>query len=446
MKIDKDSLDLLSLISRDFVLLTGNGQTRAYHVMSGDTITKDGFALYCDKHYGTIEVINDDGSKTRKNAGDMWWVCDLPGKRVVRRLVMEPTSHSEDYDPAGPAVFNRWHLLKLQMCEPNLDATPADCEIFLNHLMYISNGDVEGVTFFLNWLAQLYQKPEIKMPTAIMFYSKYGRIGKTILYKLLSRVFAPPLVASLNGRVLGKQFQDALEHKRIVVLNELARSDKLDTYEWFKNMISEEETSFEGKGKGEKEIRNFWHFIITTNNKDALPLMEEDGRVAIMRTDARRLDNEYYAKLHDWMTGPGPALVAGLLKNWKFPEGWDPYAPVPQTAATRQTQMESRNPITHFINQLIEENRPPFDKDFGTCIGLLTQLNALYPDICRQVKLNTRSLPLAMEALGYEAPAKLNFTKKNGVRTSTRWLCWRDRSKWFDTEPQELAQLMGVTE
>lgn len=444
MKIDKDSLELLGYISQDFVLYTSKGLAAAYHVGTGDQITKDGFKLYCDKHYGDCLVVDDQGNSKSVASGDIWWTCDFPEKRVVRRIVMEPTSKPEAEDPAGPEVFNRWHVLKKSMCEPNLSATPGDCQILLDHLMYISDGDAVGTMYFLNWLAQLYQKPEIKIPTAIMFYSKYGRIGKTLLYRLLSRVFGQPLVGTAEGHKLHDKFMDAIEHKRLMVLNELARNDKADGYERFKNIVSEEFISFEGKGRASKEVRNTVHFIITTNNSDALPLMDGDGRVAVLRCEAKRRPDEYYKKLVAWIDGPGAALFAGVLANWQFPADWDAYAPVPQTEAALKTQKESRPMIHRFIEGLIEERRPPFDKDIGTCLGLIAQLGTLYPETTKQAKVNIRSLPFTLEALGYPGMRKINYRKADGSPSQSRWLCWRNILEWENRKDADIAKELGL--
>ena len=227
MNIDHESREILKYISEDFVMLATAGKVVAYHIESGDELGKEGFKQYCAKHYGDVLISlppDKDGNVVEKRApaGDIWWEWNEPDRRVVRRIVMEPTSKGEGDD--NPEVFNRWHVLKHTMAERNPKATAADIAILANHLMYLSGGDVVGVTYFLCWLAQLYQKPEIKIPTAILLYSKNGRVGKNLLQRLISKVFGKPLVASCTGKVLQSNFMDAIEHKRIIFINELARS------------------------------------------------------------------------------------------------------------------------------------------------------------------------------------------------------------------------------
>jgi hypothetical protein len=445
MKIDNESREILRYISEDFVMLTRASSVVAYHVESGDELGKDGFKQYCAKHYGDIVLIEEkDGkeSQTRAASGDIWWAWTDPMRRVVRRIVMEPTSKPETDD--NPQVFNRWHQLKETMVEPNLNATTDDIGILLHHLLYISDNDTIGVAYFLNWLAWMYLHPDDKIPTAILLYSLRSRIGKSVLHKLLRQVFGPPMVGTCTGSALNKQFDDVVEHKRILFINEMARSDKADGYERFKNMISEDLVSFEGKGRAAREIANITHYIVSTNHNDALPLMEKDGRVLVLRCTAERRSDGYYKQLLEWINGPGPANLAGVLLKWQFPKDWDAFAPVPQTESTLQMQKESRGGLILFIEELIEERRPPFDKDIGRVLDINMQMETLYGTTLRGFRLNNRTLPQALERAGAVPLPTAAFTTKDGRQTTTRAWCWRNHERWHDAPGTEIATELGI--
>lgn len=447
MKIDHESREILRYISEDFVMYAAGGKLVAYHIESGDELGKEGFKQYCAKHYGDVLITipgkneGDPGTEKRMPAGDIWWEWNEPDRRVVRRIVMEPTSLPESDD--NPETFNRWHILKHTMADRDTTATAADIAILANHLMYLSGGDVVGVTYFLCWLAQLYQKPEIKIPTAICLYSKHGRVGKNLLQRLISKVFGMPLVASCTGKMLQSNFMDAIEHKRIIFINELARSDKADGYENFKSQISEEYTQFEGKGRASREIRNIAHYIVTTNHDDALPLMENDGRIAVLRCLDARQDDDYYKQLVAWIDGPGAPALAQILATWRFPADWDAYAPVPQTAAAKSMQKAARGPLVCLLEELIEDGQAPFDKDIGRIMDLIPQLDTAYSAILRGTKLNGRTLPGALERLGYSQMKMINYMV-GGEWKATRVWCWRNQEKWLNAPGQEVAVAMGL--
>lgn len=364
LHIDTESREILRYISQDFVLLGAQGKEVAYHIESGDMLNQKFFVKYCTKHYGDITIVNADGKEERAASGAIWWTWNDPMQRVVRRLVMEPTSKSEEED--NPEVFNLWYQRKKTMVAPDMTATFEDIKPLTDHLMYISDGDRVVVMFFLNWLATLYLRPDIKIPSGILMYSKKNGVGKSMLWHLLAAVFGPIMVGSCSGRALTKSFDDVTEHKRILMINEMARSEKADGYENFKNMISEEQVSFEGKGRAARDIVNITHYIVTTNNLDALPLMQGDRRIAVFMCNAEPKSDDYYTRLRAWMENEGPALVAGVLAQWKFDADWNPYAPVPQTEAAKTLQNASQGTLYIKLLEMKEARQPPFDKDAFT--------------------------------------------------------------------------------
>ncbi|MGW8466308.1 primase-helicase family protein [Pseudomonas sp. CLCA07] len=435
------SIELLKGVSAAFVMLTAGGQTCAYHIASGDVLSREGFKQHCAAHYGvvalewkTADSKDAPAARMEKPAplGDYWWDHASQGRRVVRRIVMEPTSKSAAQDAMdNPEVFNLWHVRKLSMAVPDGHSTANDIAIIVNHVMYLSGGDVVGVTYFLCWLAHLYLHPEDKIPTAICLYSKNGRVGKNMLGKLIAKVFGKSLVAGCTGKRFQSNFMDAIEHKRILFINELARSEKADGYEDFKSQISEEDTQFEGKGRASKEIKNITHYVITTNNADALPLMEGDGRVLVLRCLADRQPDAYYKELGDWIDGPGAPALANVLANWEFPRGWDYHAPVPQTAAVKAMQRAARGDLVCTLEALMQEGVQPFDKDCGRVVNMTLQLDTACGAALRGIKVNHRTLPAALERLGAVQLGSGTASKDNA------WF-WRNQDYWRGKTAKEL--------
>lgn len=440
MKIDEESREILRYISEDFVMLTKPGSVVAYHVESGDELNKDGLKHYCAKHYGDVILLTTDKDgqqiQTRKSSAEIWWEWNDPLRRVVRRIVMEPTSKPETDD--NPEVFNRWHVLKGTMAEPDYHATTDDIGILFRHLMYLSGGDAVGVAFFLNWLAQLYQTPEIKMPTAVLLYSKAGRVGKNLMQRLLTKVFGPPLVSGCTGKQLQKNFDDAIEHKRLVFINEMARSEKADGYENFKSQVSEADTQFEGKGRASKQIRNIAHYIITTNHEDALPLMEGDGRIAVLRCLEPRKDDAYYDELVTWIDGPGAPALANVLATWQFPAGWKPHAPVPQTAAAKAMQAAARDELEVLIAELVEAGTEPCERDIVTVDELCAKLNTIYSSSLRR-PANRTSVGRALKAIGAEYCEKRIESPDGKTSPNRSFYLLRNKDQWANATPKQRA-------
>lgn len=421
---------------REVIIHTAKS-AEAVVVATGERMGPKSSVIYLNHTYGDLERVaggdlKGKGAVVEKiSAGDYFWKMKHPLKRIVSRIVFEPGA--PEYVP-GSDVFNVAPRLMKTMCEPNLNATASDIQPLIDHLEFISDGDTEGVAYVLNWLATLLQRPDLKIPAAIMLYSRHGGVGKSMLFELLSRVFGPPMVGQAPGAVFKGRFKgDILKDKRLLIINELSKADRGDDYEEFKSNISEASGFTEGKGDKAREVANPCHFIITTNNADCLPLMENDRRILVLRCEAKPMPSEYYQKLGAWMEGPGPSLLAGVLAQWQFPEGWDARAPVPQTKAVKQTQREARGgPLADFICELVERGNAPFERDFGNVSSLIEQLGAAYPTNARAFRLNNRTVPTALQVAGAVSVGPFDYRVGRMTRTARAWV-WRNLEKWVTT-------------
>lgn len=433
MQVQPASLPTLYRISADFVMVAGDGALHALHVASNSRMTRDGFVQFCAKHYGKIFLVDPNGNPVQKDSGTLWWVWDDASRRVVREAIMEPTSAPED---AYSDVYNRWYVLKHEMAVPDMTCDMSAVKKLYDHLMFISDNDHEGSVYFMHWIAWLWNNPGAKIPVAMMFYSRYGGVGKTILSRLLSHIFGAPLVCSVPGSVINKKFHDAVEHKRIAVLNELARADRQDAYEDLKALISDEYMSFEGKGRAARLVKNYLHLIITTNNADCLPLMAGDRRVLVLRCESKPKDQSYYDELNDWIDGDAPEQLAGCFARWTFPPEFNPNGHAPQTKATRITQKESRNGLAILIEELAATRKPPFDKDMGRLTPIIEQLRTLYPGNLSGVRLNTATLSKTFRELGYHL-------LQSGTSALDRAWCWRNVNHWEEAGPTAWRRHIG---
>ncbi|TKD39918.1 primase-helicase family protein [Azotobacter chroococcum] len=432
--LTRDSAGVARLMCQWYVLVTGK-TTELYRISDGATYGRDSGITHLNHTFGalTFTWTDESGAVHEEDilAGDYFWNYKDQWRRIVSKVVFEPGA--PDYVPGGD-MYNTYPALATTMVPPGMNATAEDIQPLIDHLMFISDGDADGVAYFLCWLATLYQRPGLKIPSAILLYSRQSRMGKSMLFELLSRVFGPPMVGQAPGSMLHTKWKlDLVRNKRLMVFNELSRADKADHYEELKAFISERGLFAEGKGDKAREVPNTTHCIITTNNSDCLPLMDGDGRFLVLRCEADRRPDEYYQQLGAWMEGPGPALLAGVLAHYKFPAGWDPYAPVPQTKAVKQTQREARGgPLADFICDLIERGKPPFDRDHGNVTGIIEQLHVEYPGNSRSFRLNNRTVPTALQVAGAVSVGPFDYRVGRMTKTARAWV-WRNHERWTVT-------------
>lgn len=441
-RIDEESIVLLQYISTDFALYVTKGGRFAYHIEDGDELSKDAFIAYADKYYFDVHGTDAEGNSVRCSAGLYWWnlkentpVAQRVGRRVVRQIIMEPTSLPENED--DPEKLNRWHLLKQKLAEPDMSATRASIEPLENHLLYLSDADQVGVDYTLNWLAQLWRQPGIKIPTALALYSPLTRIGKNLFVTLVRKTFGGKhLVGSGSGnKMLTATFDDGISDKWIVNLNEVRLGGKnRDAYDNFKTMISEEDGSFEGKGSKRRDGKHVAHYIITTNHADALPLSDSDGRILVLRCTTGRRPDEYYKGLMEWINGPGPSLLAGAFQNWVFPKNWDPYAPVPQTEATQAMQETAKGELYAYVRDGIAERRPPFDRDFATVEEVCIHINGNDQNVLGY-RVTWTSVGKVLKA-HCGAPKATKISSK-GIAKKQMLYFFRDAEQWALATPEQ---------
>ncbi|KJZ37193.1 hypothetical protein VC34_26220 [Pseudomonas fluorescens] len=336
----------------------------------------------------------------------------------------------------GPETLNRWYVLKEGMAprDPNARSLFAIRQL-VHHLLYLSGGDKVVVRYYLNWLAWLYQHPDKKIPVGIYMNSRDQRVGKGILFHLLRRLFGKELVVMGPASVLTSNFSDFVDQRLLVFIDEVDGIDR-KVYEQYKHAVSEDFTKSEGKGRAAKPTLNTARYIALTNKPDGLPLMERDARQAVFKCDADRKSPDYYVKFGDWIEGPGASLLAGVLSNWVFPPDWHYKAGAPQTASSMALQQASRGTLFNVVAELIESEREPFDKDFGTVDEVSRKLEAIYKHLLGKTGPNWTTLGAVLKDLCGEAKQTRVITHC-GKNIVPRLYFWRHAGKWKATAPEQ---------
>lgn len=426
--------DMAVRISEDYIKYSGVKSPQAYNIHTGEFMCKESFLDFIldSPKFGKVNIGTDDKPKL-VSGGAPWWEWPIGCKFNAARIVMEPTSLPEYAERAAwedtprHGTYNRWHVLTSKRVKPDMSATLADIQIFVDHLMYTSGYEPVAVQHALCWLAHLYQYPQYKLRTAWHLYSQYNLTGKSFMIHLFKLVYGgTPLVDECEGSALGDKFTSLLEDGILRLFNELPADFDKRRFETIKTLISEKTRKSERKNHDAEIVNSYCNLIISTNNADALPFMEGDPRFNIFRCVESPRPPEYYKALFAWMTGPGPALFAGVMAQWVFPPEWDVKkggAEAPQTAASAALQRESRDDLVNFIEGLIAGGEAPFDKDVGRPAALITQLKSTYPAVTGDMRLNFKTLAKALEKLRAVKIGSGNASKDKA------W-AWRYQHQW----------------
>lgn len=420
-------------ISKRYIKFTGDGPPKAFNKETGEYMSRDSFFEFLkdSPEFGVVDIGTEERPKL-VSCGEPWWNWTFDHKFAADRIVMEPTNLTREEELTSWALtpshrtYNRWHDLIQGRVKPDMTATLEDIAPLTDHLLMISGQEPLAVEHFMCQMAQIYQFPQHKLRTGNFWYSLNNYVGKSMMIDLLKPVFGPsPLVDECEGASLGGQFTALLKDGLIRMFNEVPIMDAA-RFDVTKTLMSEKTRKSEDKQKDAKPVKNFLNLILTSNNLQALPLAMGCPRFNIFRYDGQRMPPEYYKTLGEWIAGPGPALFAGVLANWVFPDDWDVVNGgrlAPQTSTALAMQREARADLINFLEGLIDSRAAPFDRPIGRPGQVVEQLGLLYPTNCRAMKVSARTVAEALRKLGATIIG-------SGTASKDKAMCWRNQQKW----------------
>jgi hypothetical protein len=142
--------------------------------------------------------------------------------------------------------------------------------------------DQESKSYFLNWLASIYQTRE-KTQTGWVFSGTTGT-GKGILFqRILTPLFGSDHVVSIVTDNLEEKFNSYLVRALIVFIDELQSNDSKATnrmVERLKNATTEEIVPIRLMRSNPINMRVYNNFIAATNHPDPIPIAPNDRRLS----------------------------------------------------------------------------------------------------------------------------------------------------------------------
>jgi energy-coupling factor transporter ATP-binding protein EcfA2 len=181
------------------------------------------------------------------------------------------------------AVFNTAKQLDIHFPVESIDHE-LDTSIFWNHLEYLC-GDVDQETkeWVKDWLADIFQNPNKKKGTALVFIGCPG-CGKSIFWNTLMSALLGEYFHHADEKLYASKFNLELANKLLINFNEgFASKSKLAEAK-LKSFITESTFKNEGKGSNSTTIFNPARAVFTTNSRHALNVEHNDRRFAIFQT------------------------------------------------------------------------------------------------------------------------------------------------------------------
>jgi len=264
------------------------------------------------------------------------WVKNNPIMRCYTDIGIYPNNSK-----CPKNIYNMWRPFDMELVndyEEKLD----ELAVILNHIKILCGNDEVVSDYFIKWIAQMIQYPEVKTicPTLI---SKEGS-GKGTLLLLIEKMIGSSKYFETTDplRDVWGNFNGRMANKFLVNLNEMSKKDTLECQGKIKGLITDGKLTINNKGMNQYEIQSYHRFIITTNNEDPITTKSDDRRNLVIRTsDELKGNDEYFKKFYKMMDDVNVVKTFyEYLKNIPDMENFREI-PIPQTE--HQNDMKDMN-------------------------------------------------------------------------------------------------------
>ena len=172
---------------------------------------------------------------------------------------------------------------------------------FLNHVKeVICDNDERLDKYVNNWFAEILQKPDCKLQTALTLIGEQGT-GKNVFTDVLCKLLGIYACDNINDidDIAGK-FNAAIENKKLIVCNELQSADQSRNLnsDKLKSIITDKSLRVNEKFEPKRQTDNVANFIFVSNHLNPLKMESKDRRYCVMKVSEKYCQNtEYFGNL-----------------------------------------------------------------------------------------------------------------------------------------------------
>lgn len=208
-----------------------------------------------------------------------------PNRREYNGITFDPTGNAEKM-----GLYNIWKGFPL---EPSKNGSCKHFKEFTKNV--ICSGNLEFFEYLWFWMSMLVQKPHEIPEIAILLMGLQGT-GKGFFAKTLGRLFGQHFLQLDNmARLLGN-FNNHMRNAVLVFADESIWEGGKKDIGKLKAMITEETAVIEPKGKDLFTIKNYRHFIFSSNEDFPVHLDHDDRRFLVLKVSSKHKEDYGYFK------------------------------------------------------------------------------------------------------------------------------------------------------
>lgn len=351
-----------------------------------------------------------------------------------------PTVVDTMYWPSADRIFeyekkNMLNAFFESGCEPAQDIDDdgqAVIDMFMQHIRFTLSDEREQC-ILLDWLAFVVQNKGQRINWALLLQGSQGT-GKSYFVKVLQLILGEH-VRNLDPTAIAGRFTGWAHGSLVVAVEEIRISgtNKYEVLDRMKPFITNDTVQIEEKGRDHRTVPNFTNYLLLTNHKDAIPVVDGDRRYCVLfsrvqseqqlfsELGSEKAASDYFANLFD-ETKRRPDAISRFLLDRKISKEFNPQGRAPETNARKKMMSMSLSPERLAIEDAIAQHRCSVINERILDITYLTELMLMDGDELPK----TRTLSTILLEMGYESIDKrrLKITSKN--RYHYVWFCAPD--------------------
>jgi len=256
-----------------------------------------------------LSFISISGFKSSKNntqinkstLGTLWMMHPL--RRTFEKIVFRPSLKVGKYE---------YNLFKGWSVKPS----SGSCQPIIRHIRDVLCGGRDDLAeWVLDWSADIFQNPESKLKTSIGLTGAQGT-GKTMFYSIFNAILGKHAAISGNMSYLTNRFNQHLQDKLLVFMDEAFFGGQIQTANALKNIITGDSINIEIKGGSHYQARNFMRIVVASNEEHFVHLDGDDRRWLILPvSDKYQNDKDYFSKLSGCIDQESGAFLKYLLNR-----------------------------------------------------------------------------------------------------------------------------------
>jgi len=212
----------------------------------------------------------------------------------------------------------------------------------------------------LDVLGHLVQQPASKVRHALVLTGVPG-CGKSTFAKLVAALVGDENSNTIDGHVLTGRWLNPLVDCVLLTIEEVVHGSRFEVTDKLKTLVTEPTIKVEAKHRDFFSARTPDLVIVLSNDERPLALGEGSRREWMPDFVGGRLDDRYYAALHDALASEIPHLLHALLL--RDVKAFNPSAPPPMTDAKASAIADSRPSLVAQVEEMLAAGERPFDKD-----------------------------------------------------------------------------------